>query len=39
VDVAEPPDDPTGTLCVPERIACSPVNNADRVGVHCDSGQ
>ena len=26
-----------GTACVPERIAWRPVNNADRLGVHCAS--
>ena len=30
--------DPNGTLWFPERIACRPVNSAERVGVHWASG-
>jgi hypothetical protein len=38
-DQAPAPGAPIGTVCVPERIAWRPVSSAERVGVHCDSGQ
>ena len=27
----------SGTVCVPERMGCRPVSNAERLGVHCAS--